>query len=198
MAVKNKLLVTGAALLMGTGVTLGVHSIAHADANDVQINASQYTQKAQDLQKVFNNNNKDYTLSKITVENNQDHKQDPVYKLVGFDSKNDKVAKLKVAANNTNDVIKNKTEKVKKHHLKKLTALDINNIKQDPTAAINAAKKFANTNDNPSEWTLVTTKKDKKQMTYYVVKFTNKNKETTVKVNAQDGSKIAVKTSNED
>lgn len=199
MSIKNKLLLTSTVLLMGTGVALGGHNIVHADTNNnVQINASEYTQNAQSLQKIFNDHNKNYTLSRIIVENNQDHKQDPIYKLIGFDNKNDKVAKLKISATNTNDVIKNKIKKVNKHHLKKITTLDINSIKQDPIAAINAAKKFANTNTNPSEWKLITTKKDKKQITYYLVKFINKNKQTIVKVNAQDCSKISVKTGNTD
>ncbi len=199
MSAKNKILLTSAALLMGAGLTLSVQTAVHADTNDVEINASQYTQSAQDLQKVFTNNNKNFTLSKITVENDQDHKQVPVYKLVGFDSKTDKVAKLKVSATNTSDVLKNRTHKIDKDDDDdKLVALDISNVKKSPSDAINAAKGFAKTSSNPTEWSLVTTKKNKKQTTYYVVKFVDNNKETTVKVNANDGSKISVKTSTED
>ena len=62
MSAKNKILLTSAALLMGAGLTLSVQTAVHADTNDVEINASQYTQSAQDLQKVFTNNNKETLL----------------------------------------------------------------------------------------------------------------------------------------
>lgn len=201
------------ALLSAITVTAGI-GLFSANVNaDTYINAAQYTQDAQQLNNIFTNKNKDYSLQTVTVMNNKnkDNKQEPVYKLVGFNKDKTKEVLMKVDANKTSNVVKDKTGKMDSKDKKKAEALDIKDVKKNPTDAINLAKKYANDQSNPTQWTLTTwTHKDKKIPVYKVVFEKNNNanassassakssskekvKKTIVKVNATTGDRISVK-----
>ena len=75
MKKNNKLVLLGVALTMTAG--LGMAS-ANVNADQV-INAGQYTESAQQLQQIFTNKNKNFSLKEVSVENHNDNKQEPVY-----------------------------------------------------------------------------------------------------------------------
>lgn len=201
MKKNSKLVLLGATLSVTAGVGLFGASV---NADEV-INAGKYTENVQQLQKIFTDKNKNFTLEKIKVENNKDNSQEPIYKLEGFDSKKNKEAEMKVNADKTSDVLKNKTERMDSEDKKEATALNADNVKKTPEDAINLAKKYANTQDNATEWSLSTEKVKGKEVPVYKVEFekktssaSDKTKTTKVKLNAETGDKISVKTENDD
>ena len=214
----NKLVLLGAALSMTAGIgILG----ASVNADEV-INAGKYTQNVTQLQKIFTNKNKDFSLEEVSVENNKDNGQQPVYKLEGFNSKKTKEAKMKVNAEKTSDVIKNKTKKMDADDKSDAVAIDTKNVKKNPNDAINLAKKYANENGNATEWTLKMDKVNGRETPVYKIEFesqqnnssssekaaksSSKTKSSsskkssskentekkTVKLNATNGNKISV------
>lgn len=218
MKKNNKLVLLGAALSMTAGLSMVGASV---NADEV-INAGQYTESAQQLQQIFTNKNKNFSLKEVSVENNKDNKQEPVYELKGFNSKKTQEAKMVVNAKKTNDVIKNKTKKMSSDDKKDANAINVNDVKKNPTDAINLAKKYANINGNATSWTLEMDKVNGKETPVYEVEFdgtataassssaakssstknakakksskesSKKGKDVTVKLNATNGNKISV------
>ena len=167
MKKNNKLVLLGAALTVTAG--LGMAS-ANVNADQV-INAGQYTESAQQLQQIFTNKNKDFSLKEVSVENHNDNKQEPVYELEGFNAKKTQSAKMIVNAEKTNEVIKNKTKKMSSSDKKDANALNVNDVKKSPVDAINLAKKYANVTGNPTSWKLEMTKVNGNETPVYEVEF---------------------------
>ena len=216
MKKNNKLVLLGAALTMTAGL-----SMVGASVNaDQVINAGQYTESAQQLQQIFTNKNKNFSLKEVSVENHNDNKQEPVYELEGFNAKKTQSAKMVVNAEKTNEVIKNKTKKMSSSDKKDANALNVNDVKKSPVDAINLAKKYANVTGNPTSWKLEMTKVNGNETPVYEVEFdgtatvassssassaksssvknakakkaTKSAKKVTVKLNATNGNKITV------
>lgn len=167
MKKNNKLVLLGAALTMTAGL-----SMVGASVNaDQVINAGQYTESAQQLQQIFTNKNKNFSLKEVSVENHNDNKQEPVYELEGFNAKKTQSAKMVVNAEKTNEVIKNKTKKMSSSDKKDANALNVNDVKKSPVDAINLAKKYANVTDNPTSWKLEMTKVNGNETPVYEVEF---------------------------
>ena len=167
MKKNNKLVLLGAALTMTAGL-----SMAGASVNaDQVINAGQYTESAQQLQQIFTNKNKNFSLKEVSVENHNDNKQEPVYELEGFNAKKTQSAKMVVNAEKTNEVIKNKTKKMSSSDKKDANALNVNDVKKSPVDAINLAKKYANVTGNPTSWKLEMTKVNGNETPVYEVEF---------------------------
>lgn len=167
MKKNNKLVLLGVALTMTAG--LGMAS-ASVNADQV-INAGQYTESAQQLQQIFTNKNKNFSLKEVSVENHNDNKQEPVYELEGFNAKKTQSAKMVVNAEKTNEVIKNKTKKMSSSDKKDANALNVNDVKKSPVDAINLAKKYANVTGNPTSWKLEMTKVNGNETPVYEVEF---------------------------
>lgn len=167
MKKNNKLVLLGAALTMTAG--LGMAS-ANVNADQV-INAGQYTESAQQLQQIFTNKNKNFSLKEVSVENHNDNKQEPVYELEGFNAKKTQSAKMIVNAEKTNEVIKNKTKKMSSSDKKDANALNVNDVKKSPVDAINLAKKYANVTGNPTSWKLEMTKVNGNETPVYEIEF---------------------------
>ena len=167
MKKNNKLVLLGVALTMTVG--LGMAS-ANVNADQV-INAGQYTESAQQLQQIFTNKNKNFSLKEVSVENHNDNKQEPVYELEGFNAKKTQSAKMIVNAEKTNEVIKNKTKKMSSSDKKDANALNVNDVKKSPVDAINLAKKYANVTGNPTSWKLEMTKVNGNETPVYEVEF---------------------------
>ena len=167
MKKNNKLVLLGVALTMTAG--LGMAS-ANVNADQV-INAGQYTESAQQLQQIFTNKNKNFSLKEVSVENHNDNKQEPVYELEGFNAKKTQSAKMIVNAEKTNEVIKNKTKKMSSNDKKDANALNVNNVKKSPVDAINLAKKYANVTGNPTSWKLEMTKVNGNETPVYEIEF---------------------------
>ena len=167
MKKNNKLVLLGAALTMTAG--LGMAS-ANVNADQV-INAGQYTESAQQLQQIFTNKNKNFSLKEVSVENHNDNKQEPVYELEGFNAKKTQSAKMVVNAEKTNEIIKNKTKKMSSSDKKDANALNVNDVKKSPVDAINLAKKYANVTGNPTSWKLEMTKVNGNETPVYEVEF---------------------------
>lgn len=212
MKKNHKLALLGATLSLSTGLLFLGSATVNADE---AINADKYTQDVNELQKIFTNKNKNYSLEEITVENNKENTKQPVYKLEGFNSKKSKEAKMKVNAEKTSEVIKNKTEKMDADDKKDAVAIKTDDVKKNPTDAINLAKKYADVTSNATEWKLEMDKVKGKETPVYKVEFenaqkstkssTNSNKKSSskkdkddkkivVKLNATTGDKISVKT----
>ena len=216
MKKNNKLVLLGAALTMTAGL-----SMVGASVNaDQVINAGQYTESAQQLQQIFTNKNKNFSLKEVSVENHNDNKQEPVYELEGFNAKKTQSAKMVINAEKTNEVIKNKTKKMSSSDKKDANALNVNDVKKSPVDAINLAKKYANVTGNPTSWKLEMTKVNGNETPVYEVEFdgtatvassssassaksssvknakakkaTKSAKKVTVKLNATNGNKITV------
>lgn len=167
MKKNNKLVLLGAALTMTAGL-----SMVSASVNaDQVINAGQYTESAQQLQQIFTNKNKNFSLKEVSVENHNDNKQEPVYELEGFNAKKTQSAKMVVNAEKTNEVIKNKTKKMSSSDKKDANALNVNDVKKSPVDAINLAKKYANVTGNPTSWKLEMTKVNGNETPVYEVEF---------------------------
>lgn len=167
MKKNNKLVLLGAALTMTAGL-----SMVGASVNaDQVINAGQYTESAQQLQQIFTNKNKNFSLKEVSVENHNDNKQEPVYELEGFNAKKTQSAKMIVNAQKTNEVIKNKTKKMSSSDKKDANALNVNDVKKSPVDAINLAKKYANVTGNPTSWKLEMNKVNGKETPVYKVEF---------------------------
>ena len=167
MKKNNKLVLLGAALTMTAGL-----SMVSASVNaDQVINAGQYTESAQQLQQIFTNKNKSFSLKEVSVENHNDNKQEPVYELEGFNAKKTQSAKMVVNAEKTNEVIKNKTKKMSSSDKKDANALNVNDVKKSPVDAINLAKKYANVTGNPTSWKLEMTKVNGNETPVYEVEF---------------------------
>ena len=167
MKKNNKLVLLGAALTMTAGL-----SMVGASVNaDQVINAGQYTESAQQLQQIFTNKNKNFSLKEVSVENHNDNKQEPVYELEGFNAKKTQSAKMVVNAEKTNEVIKNKTKKMSSSDKKDANALNVNDVKKSPVDAINLAKKYANVTGNPTSWKLEMTKVNGNETPVYEVEF---------------------------
>ena len=167
MKKNNKLVLLGAALTMTAGL-----SMVGASVNaDQVINAGQYTESAQQLQQIFTNKNKNFSLKEVSVENHNDNKQEPVYELEGFNAKKTQSAKMIVNAEKTNEVIKNKTKKMSSSDKKDANALNVNDVKKSPVDAINLAKKYANVTGNPTSWKLEMTKVNGNETPVYEVEF---------------------------
>ena len=167
MKKNNKLVLLGAALTMTAGL-----SMVGASVNaDQVINAGQYTESAQQLQQIFTNKNKNFSLKEVSVENHNDNKQEPVYELEGFNAKKTQSAKMVVNAEKTNEVIKNKTKKMSSSDKKDANALNVNDVKKNPVDAINLAKKYANVTGNPTSWKLEMTKVNGNETPVYEVEF---------------------------
>lgn len=167
MKKNNKLVLLGAALTMTAGL-----SMVGASVNaDQVINAGQYTESAQQLQQIFTNKNKNFSLKEVSVENHNDNKQEPVYELEGFNAKKTQSAKMVVNAEKTNEVIKNKTKKMSSSDKKDANALNVNDVKKSPVDAINLAKKYANVTGNPTSWKLEMTKVNGNKTPVYEVEF---------------------------
>ena len=167
MKKNNKLVLFGAALTMTAGL-----SMVGASVNaDQVINAGQYTESAQQLQQIFTNKNKNFSLKEVSVENHNDNKQEPVYELEGFNAKKTQSAKMVVNAEKTNEVIKNKTKKMSSSDKKDANALNVNDVKKSPVDAINLAKKYANVTGNPTSWKLEMTKVNGNETPVYEVEF---------------------------
>ena len=167
MKKNNKLVLLGAALTMTAGL-----SMVGASVNaDQVINAGQYTESAQQLQQIFTNKNKNFSLKEVSVENHNDNKQEPVYELEGFNAKKTQSAKMIVNAEKTNEVIKNKTKKMSSSDKKDANALNVNDVKKSPVDAINLAKKYANVTGNPTSWKLEMNKVNGKETPVYKVEF---------------------------
>ncbi|WP_283613071.1 PepSY domain-containing protein [Ligilactobacillus aviarius] len=167
MKKNNKLVLLGVALTMTAG--LGMAS-ANVNADQV-INAGQYTESAQQLQQIFTNKNKNFSLKEVSVENHNDNKQEPVYELEGFNAKKTQSAKMIVNAEKTNEVIKNKTKKMSSSDKKDANALNVNDVKKSPVDAINLAKKYANITGNPTSWKLEMTKVNGNETPVYEIEF---------------------------
>ena len=167
MKKNNKLVLLGVALTMTAG--LGMAS-ANVNADQV-INAGQYTESAQQLQQIFTNKNKNFSLKEVSVENHNDNKQEPVYELEGFNAKKTQSAKMIVNAEKTNEVIKNKTKKMSSSDKKDANALNVNDVKKSPVDAINLAKKYANVTGNPTSWKLEMTKVNGNETPVYEIEF---------------------------
>lgn len=167
MKKNNKLVLLGVALTMTAG--LGMAS-ANVNADQV-INAGQYTESAQQLQQIFTNKNKNFSLKEVSVENHNDNKQEPVYELEGFNAKKTQSAKMVVNAEKTNEVIKNKTKKMSSSDKKDANALNVNDVKKSPVDAINLAKKYANVTGNPTSWKLEMTKVNGNETPVYEIEF---------------------------
>ena len=167
MKKNNKLVLLGVALTMTVG--LGMAS-ANVNADQV-INAGQYTESAQQLQQIFTNKNKNFSLKEVSVENHNDNKQEPVYELEGFNAKKTQSAKMIVNAEKTNEVIKNKTKKMSSSDKKDANALNVNDVKKSPVDAINLAKKYANITGNPTSWKLEMTKVNGNETPVYEIEF---------------------------
>ncbi|OAP99263.1 PepSY domain-containing protein [Ligilactobacillus aviarius] len=167
MKKNNKLVLLGAALTMTAGL-----SMVGASVNaDQVINAGQYTESAQQLQQIFTNKNKNFSLKEVSVENHNDNKQEPVYELEGFNAKKTQSAKMVVNAEKTNEVIKNKTKKMSSSDKKDANALNVNGVKKSPVDAINLAKKYANVTGNPTSWKLEMTKVNGNETPVYEIEF---------------------------
>lgn len=167
MKKNNKLVLLGAALTMTAGL-----SMVGASVNaDQVINAGQYTESAQQLQQIFTNKNKNFSLKEVSVENHNDNKQEPVYELEGFNAKKTQSVKMIVNAEKTNEVIKNKTKKMSSNDKKDANALNVNNVKKSPVDAINLAKKYANVTGNPTSWKLEMTKVNGNETPVYEIEF---------------------------
>ncbi|GAA0813317.1 PepSY domain-containing protein [Ligilactobacillus aviarius] len=167
MKKNNKLVLLGAALTMTAGL-----SMVSASVNaDQVINAGQYTESAQQLQQIFTNKNKNFSLKEVSVENHNDNKQEPVYELEGFNAKKTQSAKMVVNAEKTNEVIKNKTKKMSSSDKKDANALNVNDVKKSPVDAINLAKKYANVTGNPTSWKLEMTKVNGNETPVYEIEF---------------------------
>ena len=167
MKKNNKLVLLGAALTMTAGL-----SMVGASVNaDQVINAGQYTESAQQLQQIFTNKNKNFSLKEVSVENHNDNKQEPVYELEGFNAKKTQSAKMVVNAEKTNEVIKNTTKKMSSSDKKDANALNVNDVKKSPVDAINLAKKYANVTGNPTSWKLEMTKVNGNETPVYEVEF---------------------------
>ncbi len=167
MKKNNKLVLLGAALTMTAGL-----SMVGASVNaDQVINAGQYTESAQQLQQIFTNKNKNFSLKEVSVENYNDNKQEPVYELEGFNAKKTQSAKMVINAEKTNEVIKNKTKKMSSSDKKDANALNVNDVKKSPVDAINLAKKYANVTGNPTSWKLEMTKANGNETPVYEVEF---------------------------
>ena len=167
MKKNNKLVLLGAALTMTAGL-----SMVGASVNaDQVINAGQYTESAQQLQQIFTNKNKNFSLKEVSVENHNDNKQEPVYELEGFNAKKTQSAKMIVNAEKTNEVIKNKTKKMSSSDKKDANALNVNDVKKSPVDAINLAKKYANVTGNPTSWKLEMTKVNGNETPVYEIEF---------------------------
>ena len=167
MKKNNKLVLLGAALTMTAGL-----SMVGASVNaDQVINAGQYTESAQQLQQIFTNKNKNFSLKEVSVENHNDNKQEPVYELEGFNAKKTQSVKMIVNAEKTNEVIKNKTKKMSSNDKKDANALNVNDVKKSPVDAINLAKKYANVTGNPTSWKLEMTKVNGNKTPVYEVEF---------------------------
>ena len=167
MKKNNKLVLLGAALTMTAGL-----SMVGASVNaDQVINAGQYTESAQQLQQIFTNKNKNFSLKEVSVENHNDNKQEPVYELEGFNAKKTQSVKMIVNAEKTNEVIKNKTKKMSSNDKKDANALNVNDVKKSPVDAINLAKKYANVTGNPTSWKLEMTKVNGNETPVYEVEF---------------------------
>lgn len=167
MKKNNKLVFLGAALTMTAGL-----SMVGASVNaDQVINAGQYTESAQQLQQIFTNKNKNFSLKEVSVENHNDNKQEPVYELEGFNAKKTQSVKMIVNAEKTNEVIKNKTKKMSSNDKKDANALNVNDVKKSPVDAINLAKKYANVTGNPTSWKLEMTKVNGNETPVYEVEF---------------------------
>ena len=167
MKKNNKLVLLGAALTMTAGL-----SMVGASVNaDQVINAGQYTESAQQLQQIFTNKNKNFSLKEVSVENHNDNKQEPVYELEGFNAKKTQSVKMIVNAEKTNEVIKNKTKKMSSNDKKDANALNVNDVKKSPADAINLAKKYANVTGNPTSWKLEMTKVNGNETPVYEVEF---------------------------
>ena len=167
MKKNNKLVLLGAALTMTAGL-----SMVSASVNaDQVINAGQYTESAQQLQQIFTNKNKNFSLKEVSVENHNDNKQEPVYELEGFNAKKTQSAKMIVNAEKTNEVIKNKTKKMSSSDKKDANALNVNDVKKSPVDAINLAKKYANVTGNPTSWKLEMTKVNGNETPVYEIEF---------------------------
>lgn len=167
MKKNNKLVLLGAALTMTAGL-----SMVGASVNaDQVINAGQYTESAQQLQQIFTNKNKNFSLKEVSVENHNDNKQEPVYELEGFNAKKTQSAKMVVNAEKTNEVIKNKTKKMSSSDKKDANALNVNDVKKSPVDAINLAKKYANVTGNPTSWKLEMTKVNGNETPVYEIEF---------------------------
>ena len=167
MKKNNKLVLLGVALTMTAG--LGMAS-ANVNADQV-INAGQYTESAQQLQQIFTNKNKNFSLKEVSVENHNDNKQEPVYELEGFNAKKTQSAKMIVNAEKTNEVIKNKTKKMSSSDKKDANALNVNDVKKSPVDAINLAKKYANVTGNPTSWKLEMIKVNGNETPVYEIEF---------------------------
>ncbi|WP_283599136.1 PepSY domain-containing protein [Ligilactobacillus aviarius] len=167
MKKNNKLVLLGVALTMTVG--LGMAS-ANVNADQV-INAGQYTESAQQLQQIFTNKNKNFSLKEVSVENHNDNKQEPVYELEGFNAKKTQSAKVIVNAEKTNEIIKNKTKKMSSSDKKDANALNVNDVKKSPVDAINLAKKYANITGNPTSWKLEMTKVNGNETPVYEIEF---------------------------
>ena len=167
MKKNNKLVLLGVALTMTAG--LGMAS-ANVNADQV-INAGQYTESAQQLQQIFTNKNKTFSLKEVSVENHNDNKQEPVYELEGFNAKKTQSAKMIVNAEKTSEVIKNKTKKMSSSDKKDANALNVNDVKKSPVDAINLAKKYANVTGNPTSWKLEMTKVNGNETPVYEIEF---------------------------
>lgn len=167
MKKNNKLVLLGAALTMTAGL-----SMVGASVNaDQVINAGQYTESAQQLQQIFTNKNKNFSLKEVSVENHNDNKQEPVYELEGFNAKKTQSAKMIVNAEKTNEVIKNKTKKMSSSDKKDANALNVNDVKKSPVDAINLAKKYASVIGNPTSWKIEMTKVNGNETPVYEVEF---------------------------
>ena len=167
MKKNNKLVLLGAALTMTAGL-----SMVGASVNaDQVINAGQYTESAQQLQQIFTNKNKNFSLKEVSVENHNDNKQEPVYELEGFNAKKTQSAKMIVNVEKTNEVIKNKTKKMSSSDKKDANALNVNDVKKSPVDAINLAKKYANITGNPTSWKLEMTKVNGNETPVYEIEF---------------------------
>ena len=167
MKKNNKLVLLGAALTMTAGL-----SMVGASVNaDQVINAGQYTESAQQLQQIFTNKNKNFSLKEVSVENHNDNKQEPVYELEGFNAKKTQSAKMIVNAEKTNEIIKNKTKKMSSSDKKDANALNVNDVKKSPVDAINLAKKYANITGNPTSWKLEMTKVNGNETPVYEIEF---------------------------
>lgn len=167
MKKNNKLVLLGAALTMTAGLSM-VGATVNADQ---VINAGQYTESAQQLQQIFTNKNKNFSLKEVSVENHNDNKQEPVYELEGFNAKKTQSVKMIVNAEKTNEVIKNKTKKMSSNDKKDANALNVNNVKKSPVDAINLAKKYANVTGNPTSWKLEMTKVNGNETPVYEIEF---------------------------
>ena len=174
-------------------MTLGIGTVS---AN-TKIDAAKYVDNVQDLQKILTDKNKGFILEEVKVENNKDNTKQPIYKIDGFNKNKTEEVEMKVNADKTSDIIKNKTESMDSGDKQEAIGINVNDVKKNPKDAITLAKKYSNENINPSKWLLEMDKVNGKEQPVYKVKFKiSKHSDKIVTLSAINGDEISIEYDN--